>query len=97
MGLKVFYVFEKTISGKSVKNVRLKVYKTNKYVKSEKSEALDKLIEDISVIKGNKNIFNLNEWILQDSINNLHEVPSENESNFLDEFKSLAPELDDYL
>lgn len=76
MGLKVFYVFEKTINGKSVKNVRLKIYKTKNYVCSEKSEALDKHIEDISIIKGNNNIFNLHEWILEDSINNLHEIPN---------------------
>lgn len=97
MGLKVFYVFEKTISGKSIKNVRLKVYKTTNYIKSEKSEALDKLIEDISVIKGNKNMFNLNEWVLQDSINNLHEVPNETNSNIINEFISLDPEVESYL
>lgn len=88
MGLKVFYVFEKTISGKSIKNVRLKVYKTKNYVKSEKSEALDLHIQEIEVIKGNRNIFNLNELILLDSINNLDSVQDDfnicNEVNWED-------------
>lgn len=74
MGLKVFYIFEKTLGGKSVKNVRLKVYKTNNYKKLEKSEALDKEIPHVSVIGTNTDIFKLNDLILMGSINNLDAI-----------------------
>lgn len=84
MGLKVFYIFEKTINNRSVKNVRLKVFKTDSYVKLESSEKLDIHIPHISSVE-NEIVFKyVNELVLLNSINNLDDI-----KNYKTGFKKL--------